>query len=190
MNKFKERAKDNFFKREYNNALLNYSLSLKEFPDDEEAKLGAVLCDLAFEHEEEAIALFEYYEISKDQNNIDSKKIVKEIIESVDNNINKISSFFIDYIDERLMMEDGISYEDFKEIVQKEGDFRAVFENIMFSTKVLISKKEDFIDFLSKLIENGFEEMALSYIEEALKIFPNEKKIEALLNQIGDNRTV
>ncbi len=190
MNKFKERAKDNFFKREYNNALLNYSLSLKEFPNDEEAKLGALLCDLAFEHEEEAVALFEYYEIAKEQKNVDSQEIVKEIIESVDNNINKISSIFIDYIDERLMMENGISYSDFIEIVRKEGDFKAVFENIMFSTKVLISKKEDFIDFLTKLVENGFEEMALSYIEDALKIFPNEKKIEALLNKIGDNKRV
>ncbi len=180
MNKFKERAKESFFKREYKNALLNYSLSLKEFPNDEEAKLGAVLCDLALEREEEAVALFEYYELSKTQEGINSEEIVKEIIESVDNSISKISSFFVDYLNERLMMEEGIEYRDFIALVEEKKDFKRVFENIMFSTKVLISKKEDFLDFIKQLLLHGFEDMALNYMEEALKIFPNDKEVRKL----------
>ncbi len=188
MNKFKERAKDSFFKREYKNALFNYALSLKEYPDDEESKLGALLCDLALEHEEEAMALFEYYEISKSQDNIDTQKIVKEIIESVDSSMDAISSIFKNYMNEKILFEDGIEYEDFKHIVKERGNFKAVFEDIMFSTRVIISKKEDFLDFLSNLLENGFEEMALNYIEDALKIFPNDKKLQALLEKMGDKK--
>ncbi|NPA81740.1 MAG: tetratricopeptide repeat protein [Epsilonproteobacteria bacterium] len=184
MNKFKERAKENFFKREYKSALLNYALSLKEFPNDEEAKLGAVLCDLALEREEEAVALFEYYELSKTQEGIDSKEIVEEIIESVDNSISKISSFFMDYLNEKLMMEEGIDYRDFMAIVEERGDFKSVFEDIMFSTRVLISRKEDFIDFLKQLLSHGFEDMALNYMEDALKIFPNDKEVRKLFDLI------
>ena len=188
MNRLKERAKESFFKREYKNALLHYSLSLKEYPNDEEARLGAVLCDLALEREEEAIALFEYYELSKTQEGIDSQKIIEEIIESVDNSISKISSFFVDYLNERLMMEEGIEYGDFISLVKEKGDFKSVFENIMFSTKVLISRKEDFLDFIKQLLLHGFEDMAFNYLEDALKIFPNDKDVQKLLKFI-ENRS-
>ncbi len=188
MNRLKERAKESFFKREYKNALLHYSLSLKEYPNDEESRLGAVLCDLALEREEEAIALFEYYELSKTQEGIDSQKIIEEIIESVDNSISKISSFFVDYLNERLMMEEGIEYGDFISLVKEKGDFKSVFENIMFSTKVLISKKEDFLDFIKQLLLHGFEDMAFNYLEDALKIFPNDKDVQKLLKFI-ENRS-
>ncbi len=54
----------------------------------------------------------------------------------------------------------------------------------MFSTKVLISKKEDFVDFLTKLIDNGFTEISMNYIESAISVFPNDKKLISLINRV------
>ncbi len=45
------------------------------------------------------------------------------------------------------------------------GSFRVAFEDIMFSTKVAIENKEDFYDFVTKLIDNGFENTAYTYLE-------------------------
>ena len=53
----------------------------------------------------------------------------------------------------------------------------------MFSTKVIISKKEDFIDFLDKLIEHGFIDISFKYLENAVSIFPNEIKFHNLLKK-------
>ena len=49
--------------------------------------------------------------------------------------------------DEYFEEQDAISYEDFKKAVYKDGSFKKVFENIMFSTKVMISNKDDFLEF-------------------------------------------
>ena len=48
---------------------------------------------------------------------------------------------------------DAIKYEDFKKLIESRGSFRIAFEDIMFSTKVAIENKEDFFDFVDKLIE-------------------------------------
>jgi hypothetical protein len=72
---------------------------------------------------------------------------------------------------------DGVTYCDFKELVEKEGDFKKVFENIMFSTKVVITSKEDLIDFITKLHQNGFSDMALSYLDDMSDMFPQDQDI-------------
>jgi hypothetical protein len=63
--------------------------------------------------------------------------------------------------------------------------FRETFENIMFSTKVIITQKEDFIDFLDNLIDHDFAEMALSYLENALSVYPSDKLLRKLLKKLA-----
>ena len=72
---------------------------------------------------------------------------------------------------------DGITYDDFLTLVKEKGNFKEVFENIMFSTKVVITSKEDLIDFIIKLSENGFRDMALSYLDDMSNIFPQDQEI-------------
>ena len=54
----------------------------------------------------------------------------------------------------------------------------------MFSTKVIISRKEDFVDFLSKLMENGFVEISLNYLESAVTLFPNDEQLLTLIKKV------
>jgi hypothetical protein len=81
-------------------------------------------------------------------------------------------------------------YSEFKEIVEEDGDFRRIFENIMFSTRVIITEKDDFVDFLDKLMENNYHEMALSYLEGALAVHPNDEKLRKLLRRLAKGKTV
>lgn len=184
MNSFKEEAKNSFFKREYKKALLHFSLALKEYPNDIEAKIGALLADMASEHEEEAVALFEYYEITKAENKEDADLIMEDIIEAVDESSEKIlSSLQTNSLEYFLQYEDGIQYEDFIKVVDNRGSFKRAFEDIMFSTKVIISTKEDFENFLERLIENDFDDIAYNYLETAMVLYPNEGFFQTLLKK-------
>ncbi|OQX74672.1 MAG: hypothetical protein B6D59_01765 [Campylobacteraceae bacterium 4484_4] len=184
MNKFKEAAKNSFFKREYKSALLHFALALKESPEDKEAKIGAVLSDMALEKEEEAVALFEYYEATRQQDAENADEIVENIIESVDHGSENLYSL-IENIEESLIaFEDGIEYRDFKRVVEDRGNFKDALEDLMFSTKIIIHKKEDFVDFLNQLIEYDYLDIALNYLENALMLYPDDHFFEETLHHL------
>ena len=69
-------------------------------------------------------------------------------------------------------------------LIEARGSFKEAFEDIMFSTKVIISRKEDFVDFLAKLIENGFVEISLNYLESAVTLFPNDEQLLTLIKRV------
>lgn len=184
MNSYKERAIDCFYNKEFNRALYYFSLALKEDPQDKELRICTILADLALEREEEAMSLFEYYTTSARDDDQESEAMLEEIIDSLELGIEKLLSLFEhQYVEEKLQEENGIVYEDFMELVREAGDFKKAFENIMFSTKVLISNKDDFIHFLDLLIEHGYIEMSLQYLESAVSLFPNDTKFHSLFRK-------
>jgi len=185
MNKYIRRGIDSFFDKNYDNALLHFSSALKEESESKEARLGAILSDLALEKPDEAEALFEYYILSKDSGVKDSEDIVEEIINSVELTLEDIGNLFLENdIEARINAENGITYEDFSKIVKEKNDFKKVFEDIMFSTKVIIHNRDDFLDFLEQLIDNGYKEISLSYLESAVKMFPNDEKLLTLIRKV------
>ena len=186
LSNFKEKAKNSFFRGEYENALLNFSLALKEYPEDHEAKIGALLSDMASENEDEAVALFEYYEVSKNEDEEYANSIVEDIIDSVDFGEDIVDSFLKpDNIEEKIInLENCIGYEDFVLSVKKRGSFRRAYQDIMFSTRIVIHKKEHFIDFIERLIEDKFYNMAMNYLETALILFPHEDRLQEIAENI------
>jgi hypothetical protein len=183
-NKTLQAANDNFSKQEYEKALLAYALVLKDDPDNKEAYNGAILAEMAMSGEEAAAALFDYYSVLRKEDNEDADEIMNDIIASMDGTIETLSDLLQEPINEKLESEDGILYSDFKLLVDDSGDFKKTFENIMFSTRVIITAKDDFIDFLDQLLHNGFKEMGLSYLETALKTYPNDEKLSQILEDI------
>ena len=168
-----ERASELFMKREFQKALDIFLTILRYDPSNEAAKLGVLLCDLSDEDVEEAISLFDYYIILKMENEKEPERVVMELIEEIDEAESEIASFLAN--EERLL--EGISYKDFKKIVEDRGSFKRAFEDIMHSTRVVITKKSDFFDFLENLVENGYNEMALSYLEDASKLYPADEHL-------------
>ena len=178
-------AKDSFSKSDYKNALEKFAAVLQNFPNSKEAYNGVILAEMAMSGEGGAEALFDYYEILKEEDKEQADIIMSNILQNMDGSLEKLREVFAEPLRDRLEYEDGILYKDFKAIIDSGESFKETFENIMFSTKVIITQREDFIDFLDNLIEHDFAEMALSYLENALSIYPSDKLLRKLLKKLA-----
>ncbi len=180
MSSFVERAKNSFFKRDYKRALFDFSLALKEQPYDLDAKVGVLLSDMAMEQEEEAVALFELYEASRRDGLRGIDSIIETLLDSEDaeifrdDNESKTSQYF----------EDGIEYKDFLYLVDDRESFQRALEDLMFSTRIIIHKKEDFMEFVNLLLENNYSNLALNYLESALSLYPHESFFQERLKAL------
>jgi len=183
--KILSQAKESFSKNDFKNALEKFATVLQNYPNSKEAYNGVILAEMAMSGEGGAEALFDYYEILKEEDKEQADKIMGEILQNMDGSLERLSEIFAEPIRDRLEFEDGISYKDFKAIIDGGESFKETFENIMFSTRVIITQKEDFIDFLDNLIENGFSEMALTYLENALSVYPSDKPLRKLLKKLA-----
>ncbi|MFA6397187.1 MAG: hypothetical protein WCW84_14595 [Sulfurimonas sp.] len=183
-------ANEHFLAGQYSDALRDYSLVLRENPLSREAYNGAILCDMAMSGEGGAEALFDYYAILKSEDAEQADTVISEILETMDGTLEQLAGLFNEGALQRLDYVDGILYNEFKELVVSENDFKRIFENIMFSTRVIITEKEDFVDFLDNLINNGYKEMALSYLESALGVYPNDTQLRNLLRRLAKGNTL
>lgn len=64
----------------------------------------------------------------------------------------------------------GILYVDFKCLSLERG-FKEVFEDLMFSFRVIFDNKEDFYEFLKELNYYGYYELVINYIENMYEDF-------------------
>ncbi|MCH5322147.1 MAG: hypothetical protein J1E31_01005 [Helicobacter sp.] len=173
---FKNKAKEAFAARKYLAALQYYSFALNAFQEihfkspqtkekeSHQLKMLAMLSDMALEHEEEAKALFEYYQVIKVNRDKKAEITILELIKNFDQNIFEISEAIKGFQDSEVESSDGILYRDFKELSDKVG-FKEAFEDLMFSSKIIFTNKEDFLVFIQNLVKNGFEEIAINYFE-------------------------
>lgn len=179
------KAKESFSKSDFKNALEQFASVLQNYPNSKEAYNGVILSEMAMSGEGGAEALFEYYEMLQEEDKEQADQIMGDILQNIDGTLEKLSEVFATPLRDRLEFEDGILYQDFKNIIDSGESFKEIFENIMFSTKVIITKKEDFVDFLDNLIEHGFSEMALSYLENALSAYPSDEPLRKLLKKLA-----
>jgi hypothetical protein len=186
INKALDSANNYFLAGQFNEALREYPNILLYDPLSKEAYNCAILCDMAIGGEAGAQALFDYYAILKDEDKEQADTIISEILETMDGTLEHLAALFSENAaQQRIEYIDGILYGEFKELVIEENDFKRIFENIMFSTKVIITEKEDFVDFLDNLITNGYSEMAMSYLEGALGVYPNDAQLRNLLRRLA-----
>ncbi len=179
-----ERAEHAFLKGDYAKALRSYGLILKDYPTLDEAKIGVYLSDLGEESEDEAQALFDYYQLIKTEQE-DAVEIIDGIIENLDTSKEQIQKLLLDPIKEQVEYGDGIGYSDFLKLVESRGSFKKTFEDIMFSTKVVITNKDEFIDFVTQLSNEGFDEMALGYLDASSHLFGNDQEVLALYHVVS-----
>ena len=178
-NNLLKRAEAQFVNGEYRQSLQSYGLLLKDHPDLGEARVGVYLSDLGLESEDDAQALFDYYQVIKTEQD-DAVEVIDNLIHTLDNSKNSLQELLIDPLKEQADYEDGIRYEDFMQLVASRGDFKEAFEDIMFSTKVVITNRDEFIDFIKHLSTEGFQEMALNYLDAASNAFGDDQEILAL----------
>lgn len=179
-----ERAENAFLKGEFKNALRSYGLILSDYPTLDEARVGAYLADLGSDSHEEAQVLFDYYQMIKDEKE-NAVEIIDGLISSLDDSKLHIEALLHSAsTKEEIEYSDGMGYSDFLTLVEQRGSFKKTFEDIMFSTRVVITSKEEFIDFVEKLSSEGFNEMAFKYLDASVALFGKDQDILALYHVV------
>jgi tetratricopeptide (TPR) repeat protein len=175
-----------FAQRRFEKALFLYSLLVDNFPQKEEYKIYALFCDIALEDASKAIALFDYFTILKDDDLQEAIDYVKGVIKAYDGDIDKMMMLLKELNVTTVNQLDAINYSDLKKLIEQRGSFKVAFEDIMFSTKVAIESKDDFYDFVTKLIDNGFSNMAYNYLEGFNEYFIHDKEIVKLYKRLEE----
>lgn len=181
------RAENEFLEGDFKKALRSYGLILRDNPALDEARVGVYLSDLGSESQDEAQALFDYYQIIKDEKE-NAVDIIDGLIDSLDSTKHNLQELLLDPVEEQVEYGDGIRYSDFLALVESRGSFKKAFEDIMFSTKVVITDKDEFIDFVTKLSQEGFDEMALGYLDATAQLFGNDQDVLALYNVVKGSK--
>ncbi len=177
-----KRAEEAFLNGEFDRALQTYGELLSVDPEMEDARVGVYLSDLGIDNAEEAQALFDYYQVIKKERP-NAVKIIDELIDSLRETKVKLEELLLHSFEEADSVE-GIRYEDFTVLVEERGDFKKALEDVMFSTKVFITKKEEFVDFIHRLIEAQMYDTAASYLDNTAKQFGNDQEVLSLYDLI------
>jgi tetratricopeptide (TPR) repeat protein len=177
-----------FTQRKFEKALFLYSQLSSNFPQNKEYPIYALFCDIASEDEEKAISLYDYFAIVKDENLEEAIRYVEDVVNAYDGDIDKMMEILKELSTSTVESLDAIRYEDFKKLIESRGSFRIAFEDIMFSTKVAIENKDDFFDFVTKLIDNDFNSTAYTYLDGFNEYFSYDKEIEKLYKKLEEKK--
>ena len=177
-----------FTQKKFDKAMFLYSQLSSNFPQNKEYPIYALFCDIASEDEEKAVSLFDYFSIVKDENLEEAIRYVEDVINAYDGDIDKMMEILKDLSTSTVESLDAIRYEDFKKLIDSRGSFRIAFEDIMFSTKVAIENKDDFFDFVTKLIDNDFNSTAYTYLDGFNEYFTYDKEIEKLYKKLEEKK--
>ena len=181
MQNYKKLGIKHFYNKDFNTAKIYFSLAYQK-RKNKRLLVFVSLCDLALKAPKQANALFEFY--------LDHYKI-----SNIDENLEEIlSKVEFEPVEEENELEEGyaLNYKDFLQSEKKLG-FKKSFEGIIYSAKLVIDNRDDFLDFLEKLLDNGYKEMTLNYIENVMPHFwSNERFIklqEKLAGFKSENKT-
>ncbi|MBP7783725.1 MAG: hypothetical protein KA040_01360 [Aliarcobacter sp.] len=187
-NRLLNEANSFFTQRKFDKALFLYSQLSSNFPDNKEYPIYALFCDIASEDEQKALSLYDYFSVVKDENLEVAIRYVEDVINAYDGDIDKMMEILKELSSSTVESLDAIRYEDFKKLIKSRGSFRVAFEDIMFSTKVAIENKDDFFDFVTKLIDNDFNSTAYTYLDGFNEYFSYDQEIEKLYKKLEEKK--
>ena len=173
-----------FTAKQYDKALFIYSQVISLTPTNTEYQIYCLLCDIGHESDEKAQSLFDYFIVAKDENFDEAFKYVTDVVNAFDGDNEKMMQLLKEISHTSVEALNAIEYEDFMELVQSRGSFTQAYQDIMFSTKVAITTKEDLIDFINKLIDNNFNKTAYSYLDGFNEFFSYDEDLTRLYEKL------
>ena len=183
-----ERAISLLNKKDFKNARSLFSLAYRDDSTSLDAKVGILLTSLPENLENEIVSLYEFYNVMKSFDKESSYEMIESLCDSFENaEIDLLENI---YNTHAYIEEFGISYEDLKDILKNEKDKKKVLQAVFFSTKLLIDNKDDFFDFVDLLVEYGYKELAIGYIDYATNFFPNDEKLSQLAQKLRYLETI
>ena len=178
-----------FMAKQYKQAFEIFAHNLQLDSNNTESLIGLLLSDMAQDFEDQALGLCEYYQLllSQEISKAKARAQILKAIQSFDKSTNGIFALLKNLENLRADSLEGILYQDFKKLAQE--NFKKTFEDLIFSTKIIFTNKNDFYDFLNQLVENDYQDMSLEYIESLKKNVIYDKEIEKILQKVSnDNR--
>lgn len=173
-----------FSSKEYDKALFLYSQVCSLEPTNIEYQLYCIFCDLSYDSDEKAQSLFDYFLIAKDTDFNEAVKYVQDVINAYDGDNDKMMYLLKDISSTNVESLNAIDYKDFMLLVESRGSFKEAYQDIMFSTKVAITNKEELIDFINKLIDNNFSKTAYKYLDGFNEFFEYDQDLSALYEKL------
>ncbi len=184
-----QKAHGFFVARDYAKALFLYSQVSYSDPKNLEYQIYALFCDIASEDSQRAQEFFDEFIIQKNINFTKAVSNIKDSINAYDGDQDMLIKMLENASLQTIESLDSIAYSDFLDLEEARGSFRIAYEDIMFSTKVAIQKKDDLVDFINKLIENGFDTTAYSYLDGFNEIFSYDKDLTALYEKLENKNS-
>ncbi|MEA2019806.1 MAG: hypothetical protein U9N59_15310 [Campylobacterota bacterium] len=173
-----------FTAKQYDKALFLYSQVITSYPTNKEYQTYCLLCDIGHESDEKAQGLFDYFIVAKDENFDEAFKYVTDVVNAFDGDNEKMMGLLKDISHTSVETLNAIEYKDFMELVQSRGSFTQAYQDIMFSTKVAITTKEDLVDFINKLIDNNFNKTAYNYLDGFNEFFSYDEDLTQLYEKL------
>jgi len=183
INRLLTRAEEQFSLGKYESAMTTYGLLLREYPTHSDAKIGAFLCDIGLESGDEAQALYDYYQIIKEEQQENATEVMTDLIDTLDITKDQIGKLLAPDED-KIDYQDGISYRDFLKFVEKRGNFNRAFEDVMFSTRVILKSKDEYIEFIRELIKRGQDSLAEQFLDSMSSSFEKSQEIYELYYEL------
>ena len=188
MDKWTQMAFKYFEKREYVLAMNMYSSAIKEDDENEEAKLGIMLCDMAMNNDREnAHNLFDYYFIVKHNDKENAFKILCDLVDSNVQNAHHLDKIINSAIAEKYDSINGILFKDFLHIFENSEDKKKTLENVLFSSKIIISNQKELISFISLATKIGFTDITNNYLNNLTITFDYNKKVIEVIEELEIN---
>jgi len=181
-----KKAKEYFEQENYKKSLFLYSQILFAEPDSHLWPLLVQLCDMGLENSANAQRIYDYFITMIDENTDRQTAIDKtnDLIRANDGNIEQISRYLKEFSKNSIDKLESISYQEFNDLVVQRGSFRVAFEDIMYSTKIALSDKEQFYLFLEQLIANDFDDIAYEYLDSHYNFFKYDDNVAKLYNML------
>jgi tetratricopeptide (TPR) repeat protein len=171
----------------YEKAMFLYSQLLADDKTNIEYQLYILFCDIGYENSQKAQTLHDYFTVAKNDNFDEAVKYVQDIISAYDGDNEKLMQILKDITVSNIETLNSISYLEFLELIENRGSFTQAYQDIMFSTKVAITSKDDMLDFISKLIENNFISAASTYLDSLQPYFQYDENITKLYSKLKES---
>ncbi|WP_281651589.1 hypothetical protein [Helicobacter bilis] len=191
INRNNKKAFELFAAKQYKKAFELFTHNLTLEPNNTESTIGILLADMAEDFEEQAVGLYEYYQIllSQEISKAKAREQILKTIKSFDKSTNSIFSMLKHLESLRADSLNGILYEDFKQITKEKKNFKEAFEDLMFSSKIIFTSKNEFYEFLNELIDNDYQDISMEDIDSLKKNIIYDGEIEKILQKVAnDNR--
>lgn len=160
-----------FSKCKFKESFMLYEMAFWLDTSDLDSIIGMYLSDIGIEFPDDAIGIFDAYQVSlktkpRSEKYFTQKTILK-LIQAFDKKNNAITNNhrkFIEMYETHYESHDAISFRDIQELL-KTISFKEIYTSVIIKSKLIFSEKNEFYEFLNLLIKNGFPEASMTYID-------------------------